>query len=418
MLICVFNGFTAGLPLYYIYQLIPAWLRTEGVDLKTIGLFGIVGLAYNWKFVWSPVMDRYVPPFLGRRRGWMLITQVALMLSMFSLGAFNPTTQIWMIVYVTAAMAFFSASQDIVLDAYRRELLPDEELGLGNSVYANAYRVSGFVPGGLGLILSDYVSWPMVHFAIGLFMLVGIFKTLMISEAVEKIQAPKNIYEAIISPFKEFFGREGFQAGLLILAFMLLYKIGDNMATALQMPFFLDLGFSKTEIGVVVKTVSFWAMLVGGFAGGALIFKIGINRSLWIFGFVQMITILGFALLSTVGQNVSVLTFVVAAEYLGVGLGTAGLMAFMARASNKNFTATQLALFSSIIALPRTFAGAITGFLVEGVKPTDGTYFELLGAWDGLGYTKFFILCTFCAIPGMLLLIRVAPWNTKIRSTS
>ncbi len=413
MLICVFNGFTAGLPLYYVYQLVPAWLRSEGVDLKTIGLFSVLGLAYNWKFIWSPIMDRYTPPFLGRRRGWMIITQVALMLLMYSLSAFDPKITIWAIVGITAAIAFFSASQDITLDAYRRELLPDNELGLGSAVYANAYRVAGFIPGGLGLILADQVSWPTVHFIIGSFMLVGITKTLLISEAAQKVDPPKSLKAAVVEPFVEFFKRDGLKIGLLILAFMFLYKIGDNMATALQMPFFLDMGFSKTVIGVVVKAISFWAMVAGGFIGGGIIYKYGINKSLWLFGFVQMGTILGFALLSIIGNNTAVLSIAVAGEYLGVGLGTSALMAFMARATNVNFTATQFALFSSLIALPRTFSGAITGFLIEGVKPTDGFYYEFFGAWSGMGYTHFFILCTFMAIPGIVLLKWVAPWSGK-----
>jgi len=203
MLICIFNGFTAGLPLYYIYQFIPAWLRSEQIDLKTIGLFALVGIPYNWKFVWSPMMDRYVPPFLGRRRGWMLMTQVALLGSMFFLGSFDPKQNIWVIAYLTTAIAFFSASQDIALDAYRRELLPDEELGLGNSMYANAYRISGFVPGGLGLILADHLPWSVVHMIIALFMFVGIIKTLLIAETATDVTPPKSIREAIVLPFSE-----------------------------------------------------------------------------------------------------------------------------------------------------------------------------------------------------------------------
>ncbi|MBU3913924.1 MFS transporter, partial [bacterium] len=243
MLICIFNGFTAGLPLYFIYHLIPAWLRSEGIDLKTIGLFSLVGIPYTWKFIWSPVMDRYTPPFLGRRRGWMLITQIALFLSMGFLGSFDPKESIWTIAYIAVALAFFSASQDISLDAYRRELLPDEELGLGNSMYMNGYRAAVFVPGGLGLILADHLPWSVVHILIGSFMLVGIIKTLLISEVNTDVPKPKSLREAVIDPFKEFFGRkEGVKSAFLLLAFLLFYKIGDNMATALSTPFYLDLG--------------------------------------------------------------------------------------------------------------------------------------------------------------------------------
>ena len=414
MLICIFNGFSAGMPLFFIYHLIPAWLRSENIDLKTIGLFSIVGIPYTWKFLWSPIMDRYTPPFLGRRRGWMLVTQIALFVSMFSLGQFDPKENIWLIAYIAAVLAFFSASQDIVLDAYRRELLPDEELGLGNSMYVNGYRAAVFIPGGLGLILADFMNWSMVHSIIACFMFIGILKTLLISEVAVEADSPKTLADAVIKPFKDFFGREGgYSQAFLILAFLFLYKIGDNMATALSTPFYLDLGFSKTVIGSMVKLINFWAMIFGSFLGGALIFKIGINRSLWFFGIIQMVSIIGFAILSKAGPNVLILGFVIGFEYLGVGLGTAALVAFMSRETSKSFTATQFALFSSLIALPRTFANAITGFLIEGVKVSDGIYYTLFGEWNGLGYTNFFIFCTISAIPGMVLLKWVAPWKTK-----
>lgn len=414
MLICLFNGLSAGMPLFFIYHLIPAWLRTEGVDLKTIGLFSLVGIPYTWKFLWSPLMDRYSLPYLGRRRGWMLVTQISLLITMVLFGLFNPKHDIISIAVIATILAFFSASQDIVLDAYRRELLADNELGLGNSMYVNGYRAAVFIPGGLGLILADRLSWPMVFLIIGMFMLIGIIKTLLIKEAYVEFKPPASLAEAIVKPFLEFFGRDGgISKGLLILAFLFFYKLGDNLATALSTPFYLDLGFSKTVIGTLVKLVNFWAMLIGSLIGGAAIYKIGINRALWIFGFVQMVPILGFALLSEVGPDELLLALVIGMEYLGVGLGTAALVAFMSISTNKNFTATQFALFSSLIALPRSFANASSGFLIEGVKNTDGIYYNLFGAWNGLGYTNFFIFCTMCAIPGIILLKWVAPWNNK-----
>lgn len=415
MLICLFNGLTAGMPLFFLYHLLPAWLRTEGVDLKTIGLFSLVGIPYTWKFVWSPLMDRYSLPFLGRRRGWMLSTQIALLITMVLFGLFSPKQDILSIAVIATILAFFSASQDIVLDAYRRELLADNELGLGNSMYVNGYRAAVFIPGGLGLILADRMSWSMVFLIIGLFMLIGIIKTLLIKEAYVEFKPPATIADAVVKPFREFFSRDGgISNGLLILAFLFFYKLGDNLATALSTPFYLDLGFSKTVIGSLVKLVNFWAMLLGSLIGGAAIYKIGINRALWLFGFVQMVPILGFALLSEVGPDELLLALVIGMEYLGVGLGTAALVAFMSRSTNKNFTATQFALFSSLIALPRSFANATSGFLIEGVKSTDGIYYNLLGAWNGMGYTNFFIFCTICAIPGMILLRWVAPWNVKL----
>lgn len=418
LLICIFNGFISGLPLYYVYQLVPAWLRDEGVDLKTIGLFALVGLPYNWKFLWAPLMDSTYLPFLGRRRTWMLAMQVACMLAMFSFGFFPPEESIQTIALLAGLLALFSATQDIALDAYRRELLPDNELGLGNSMYMNGYRAASFIPGGLGLILADQMSWPQVHLTIGLFMLVGVITTLVIKEL--PYDKPKNpgLVKAVIEPLSEFFRRDGFHQALLVLGFLFLYKIGDNMATALSTPFYLDVGFSKTVIGSMVKMVNFWSMIVGSFLGGLYIYKKGINKSLWLFGLVQMLSIFGFAVLNETGPVLWVLGVVIGFEYLGVGLGSAALIAFMSRSTSKQFTATQFALFSSLIALPRTFANSITGYLIEGIAPTDEWLFGLFGAWEGLGYTNFFLFCGLCALPGMTLLYWVAPWSAEDPSSA
>jgi PAT family beta-lactamase induction signal transducer AmpG len=392
MLICVFTGFTSGLPLYILISLIPAWLRTEGVDLSTIGLFAIIQFPYAWKFIWSPFMDRYVPPFLGRRRGWLLITQVALLMVIAVFGMFDPQQSIWTIDALSAAVAFFSASQDIVIDAYRREILPDAELGLGNSIHINAYRISGLIPGSLALILADHLPWDTVFQITGLFMLVGIGMTLAVKE--KQLIPPRTLREAIVDPFKEFIGRNGIKYALFMLCFMFLYKIGDNMATALATPFYLDMGFTKTEIGVIAKNAALWPAIIGGMLGGLLMIKIGINRALWLFGAVQMITIVGFVILSTLGNDKVALAIVISMEYLGVGLGTAAFTAFIARSTHPRYTATQFALFSAFMAVPRTFANASVGYII-----------------DAVGWTNFFIICTLIAIPGMLLLFKVAPWN-------
>ena len=413
MLICIFNGFTAGLPIYVLVQLVPAWLRSEGVDLKTIGFFGLILMPYSFKYLWAPFLDRYVPPFLGRRRGWMIIAQLVILATVMVMGFFSPTDDINIIIYLGIAVAFFSATQDIVLDAYRRELLADNELGIGNSFYANAYRVAGFVPGGLGLILSDYIPWSIVFVVISLFMLVGIVHSLVIKEIDTDIDVPKTLKEAVVEPFKEFFLRDGFKSGLLILLFIFLYKFGDVVATALITPFYIDVGFSNAVIGSVAKVAGVWSMMVGGVLGGLLMLKIGINKSLWVFGFVQMASILGFAVLNEMGPVIWMLGVVVSIEYLGVGLGSAALMAFIAKSTNKNFSGTQLALLSSLFAIPKSFAGIISGTLIEGVKETDGMFYSVFGVMEGIGYTHFFYFSTALAVPGMLLLFWVAPWSDK-----
>ena len=395
MLICIFTGFSSGLPLYILVSLLPAWLRSEGVNLKAIGLFALINLPFTWKFLWAPFFDRYIPP-LGRRRGWLIISQSLLLVSIPIFGAFNPTLDIWTIAYLATVVAFFSASQDIVLDAYRRELLIDNELGLGNAVHVNAYKIAGLIPGSLSLILADHMAWSGVFMITALFMLPGILMTLFVKEPALKAGAPRTLRAAVVEPFKEFIGRNGLQSALLILAFIFLYKLGDSMATALATPFYLDMGFSKTEIGLIAKNAGLWPSVIGGLLGGVWMFKLGINRALWLFGAVQMLAILGFAWLATVGHSLLWLAVVIGVEALGVGLGTAAFVAYIAQTTHPLYTATQFALFTSLAAVPRTFANAATGYMVE-----------------NLGWFKFFILCFVLAIPGMLMLIKVAPWHAN-----
>lgn len=396
MLICIFTGFTSGLPLFILYQLVPGWLRSEGVSLTEIGLFSLIGIPYVWKFLWSPLMDRYSFPLFGRRRSWMLMTQLLLLVSIATFGFLNPSTNIWTVAYLAGAVAFFSASQDIVLDAYRRELLLDHELGLGNSIHVQAYRLSGLVPGSLAFILADHISWQSVFLIVAAFMFIGIILTLIIRETNSTTLQPKTLQQAVVLPFKDFIDRKGLKSALHILLFLFLYKLGDNMATALQTPFFIDLGFSKTEIGVVAKTSSLIAMTVGLAVGGIVMIKLSINRALWLFGLVQIVSILGFAALAEIGHNVYALAFAMGFEYLGVGLGTAAFTAFIARATNPAFAATQFALFTALTALPRTFANATTGIIVEQV-----------------GWTSFYFICTALAVPGMLMLFKIAPWRSE-----
>ncbi len=393
MLICIFTGFSSGLPLYILVSLLPAWLRSEGVNLKAIGLFALINLPFTWKFLWAPFFDRYIPP-LGRRRGWLIISQVLLLVSIPVFGAFNPKLDIWTIAYLATVVAFFSASQDIVLDAYRRELLIDNELGLGNAVHVNAYKIAGLIPGSLSLILADHMAWSSVFIITALFMIPGILMTIFVKEPALKDGRPKTLKAAVVEPFNEFIGRNGISTALLILAFIFLYKLGDSMATALATPFYLDMGFSKTEIGLIAKNAGLWPSVIGGLLGGVWMFKLGINRALWIFGLVQMVAILGFAFLATVGHSLLWLGVVIGIEALGVGLGTAAFVAYIAQTTHPLYTATQFALFTSLAAVPRTFANAATGYLVE-----------------NLGWFKFFLLCFMLAIPGMLLLFKVAPWH-------
>jgi len=393
MLICVFTGFSSGLPLYVLISLIPAWLRSEGVDLKAIGLFALIQLPFTWKFIWAPVFDRYALP-LGRRRGWLLLSQVLLLASLALFGFMPATLNVSLVAGLALVVAFFSASQDIVLDAYRRELLQENELGLGNAVHVNAYKVAGLVPGSLSLVLADFLPWPSVFFITALFMLPGMIMTVLITEPPNNSGLPKTLRSAVLEPWHEFINRRGWLSALTILAFIFFYKLGDSMATSLATPFYLDMGFSKTEIGLVAKNAGLWPSVAGGLLGGVWMLRLGINRALWLFGGVQMLAILGFAWLAWVGHSLLGLAVVIAVEALGVGLGTAAFVAFIAHNTHPLYTATQFALFTSLAAVPRTFANAATGYIVAPV-----------------GWVNFFLFCFAAALPGMLLLFKVAPWQ-------
>lgn len=406
------------MPLYLLLNLLPAWLKTEGISLKAIGLLAIIQLPYTWKFLWAPFLDRFALPGLGRRRGWMLLTQVGLLLAIGTLGGQSvqglvaPTDWNSVLLFVghpiallALTIAVFSATQDIALDAFRREILAEDELGLGNSVHVNAYRVAGLVPGSLSLIMADHLPWNQVFWITAAFMLPGMIMTLMVNEPKTNT-TPRSLHDAVVLPFREFIGRSGWQSALLILAFIFLYKLGDSLCTALATPFYLDMGYSKSEIGLIAKNAGLWPAVAGGLLGGLWMVRLGINRALWLFGVVQVVSILGFAWLAWLGQQSVIgadqrlsLALVIGFEAVGVGLGTAAFVAFIARNTNPAYTATQFALFTSLAALPRTLINASAGWLVE-----------------TLGWFDFFLLCFLLAFPGMLLLLKVAPWKENPRA--
>ena len=407
ILLCIVTGFSSGLPLFVLISLLSAWLRESGVDLKAIGLLALVQFPYIWKFAWAPLCDRFNLG-LSRRRSWMLISQLALIASLPLFGWLSPKTDLALISLLAIFVAFFSATQDIAIDAFRRELLKEEEMGLGNVVHVNAYKISGLIPGSLALILADHLSWPWVFLITASFMLPGLLMTLLVKEPPTAPEAPTTLKKALIEPFKEFIGRKGWRNALYVLAFMFFYKLGDSMATALATPFYLDLGYTKTEIGMIAKNAGLWPNVIGGILGGIWMIRLGTHRALWIFGVAQALVILGFAWLSMQGHTPWGLAAVIAAEAFGIGLGTAAFVAFTANSTHPAYAATQFALFTSLAATPRTLANALTGLLVEGGDLNVLGYRIL--HFEALGWEHFFYLCFTVTLPGMLLLFKVAPW--------
>jgi PAT family beta-lactamase induction signal transducer AmpG len=389
-------GFSSGLPLLLIGGTLKLWMRDQGVDLTVIGIFSLVGLPYTLKFLWAPVMDRFVPPFLGRRRGWILICQMALIVGLSCLAVTNPSTNPWSVALAAFFVAFFSASQDIAIDAYRRDLLRDEELGLGSSLAVNGYRIGMLVAGALAATLADQIPWKEVYFIMAGTMGIGVVTTLLSPDPEEDATPPETILAAVVQPFVEYFRRDG---AWVILAFIFLYKIGDSLASEMLNPFYLDMGFTMTQIGWVAKLFGFWATIIGGLGGGVLMLRLGIHRSLWIFGVLQAFSTLFFVLLARVGNHLPSLAAVVGLENLSGGMGTAAYVAYMASLCDRRFTATQYALLTSLMGVPRVIFGSTTGYLAK-----------------HLGWETFFLGCTLIAIPGMLLLFRVAPWNQRSES--
>ncbi len=394
MLVAFLMGFSGGLPLLLTMGVLQAWMKEGEVDLTWIGMITLVQTPYTWKFVWAPFLDRFIPPFLGRRRGWLLMSQIALMASIVGLGYSDPVKNTTMMVVTAVLVAFFSATQDIVIDAYRREDLPDEELGLGSAMYVYGYRLGMLLASGGGMILADYIPFSQVYFIMAFCLLPGVITTLLTPEPKAIAGVPQTMKEAVIDPLVDYFSRNG---AIWILAFILLYKVGDTMASAITTPFYLEVGFSKTEIGTVVKFFGTAATLAGAALGGLLLLKLGINRGLWIFGVLQALSTAGFAILARIGYNITMLSGVIAFENLSSGMGTAAFVAFMASLTNKKFTATQYALLTSLMGLPRALASSVTGFMAKNI-----------------GWEQFFIGCTLIAIPGMLLLLKFAPWNSSL----
>lgn len=387
MMISLLMGFSSGLPLLLCSKTLQTWMSYTGGTAQMVGFMAIVSIPYGLKFLWAPLMDRFSLSRLGRRRSWLLLSQLGVLISVAALSRIQPVEDLSLTMLLALAISFFGASQDIVIDAYRRESLKDEELGLGSSFYSMGYRIAVWIAGGLALILASRVSWNTVYLIMAGIMIMSMIVTLWADEPVGAVSSPRTLQEAVYLPLKDFFSRHG---AVIILIFILLYKVGDAMAGNMLPKFYEYLGFSSEEVGVIAKTMGPVSFLLGTFIGGIIIFKTGIYRSLFIFGVLQALSTLSFVALDRAGHNLPVLTGVVFFEDLSAGMGSAAFMAFMASLTNKSFTAMQYALMTSLMALPRTLISSGTGYMVA--------YF---------GWSGFFIFCALAAIPGLALILHV-----------
>jgi len=399
MVVLLLLGFSSGLPLYLTGtgKTIQAWMTTAHVSLATIGWFSLAGLPYSLKFLWAPALDRFIPPFLGRRRGWLVITQVALLIAIAAMAFHDPVTGLRMLAVNAILIALLSASQDIVGDAYRTDVLAEREMGAGASVWVLGYRLAMLFAGSAALILADRLSWPTVYLILASLMLIGIVASIFAPEPVLHEAPPRSLGEAVILPFREFFTRSGVVRGLLVLLFIIVYKYSDSLAGSMTTPFLLKTGFTQEEIGVVLGGAGLIAVIVGSVASGAIIARMGMNKPMWIFAIVQALSNLTYYGLSHAGRNQNYMVFAIVIENFGLGLVSGALTAYMMTMCNKRFSATQFALLSSLMAASRDILVSPAGKIAESV-----------------GWPTFFLITVFAGVPCLLLLPFIAPWNRDL----
>jgi PAT family beta-lactamase induction signal transducer AmpG len=390
-------GFSSGLPLALTGGTLQAWLTVSGVDIVTIAWFSWVGVPYLLKFLWSPVMDRFVPPFLGRRRGWILLMQLALVVGIVGMAISPARPELWLLAALALWVAFASASQDIVIDAYRTDLLPTAERGMGAAVSVLGYRIAMLASGGLALILADRYGWRLTFFAMAALMGVGLVTNLFAPEPVRRGTPPRSLRKAVVEPLRDLMSRPG---ALQLLALIALYKFGDALAGTLTTAFLIrGVGFSLTDVGTINKVLGLISLLAGGFIGGLLLVRMRLTRALLLFGALQAISNLSFAVLAWAGKSYPLLVFAVGFENLASGMGTAAFVAFAMALCNHSFSATQYALLSALASLGRILFGPATGAMVE-----------------VSGWANFFVLTFFAALPGLWLVWRMRAQITAVES--
>lgn len=397
-----FLGFVSGLPLALTASTLGIWLTEEGISKTAIGLFAVIGTPYVIKFLWAPLTDHMHIPFftrvLGRRRGWIIFSQLLLMISLVALGTSNPSENPLNTAFLALLVAIASATQDIVIDAYRVEILSDEQQGAGAAAIVFGYRIGMFLSSAGALVLATYFGWFLTYCIMSSAMLIGVVTAVISGEPeMEKISRAENFAHwfsrAVIEPFSNFMSR---QSWVLILVFIILYKLGDAFAGVMTGPFLIDIGFSKIEIATIVKTYGLAATLAGVFLGGSIVARYGMIKSLWVCGILQMVSNLMFVLQAYAGYDSGLLIITISFENLAGGMGTAAFVAYISKLCNIKYTATQYALFSSLAAAGRTWLSSSSGYFV-----------------DLYGWVNFFLISTAIAMPGILLLI----WIGRLRQS-
>jgi PAT family beta-lactamase induction signal transducer AmpG len=392
LVVLILLGFASGLPLFLTGSTLKAWMTDEGLSLGTIGLFSFVTLPYSLKVFWAPFLDRYALPGLGRRRGWMLATQGAMALVLALLARTQPHLDLLRVAVLALALALSSATFDIAVDAWRAEALDQKHLGLGNSIHIAAYRVAMLVSGGLALILAQTFGWRATYLGMAFLTLLGMAGTWLAMNTDAVAKAPRTLQEAIAGPLRDLLQRKGIG---YLLAFAVFYKLGDWLAESMTIPFLLrGMGFTKLQIGTVQKTTAMVAIILGGLLGGWMLTRMSLKKALWICGFVQAGSILGFWAISLLGRHLPLLVAANTLENLAYGMGGSAFAALLMGSCNRSYTGTQYALFSALMALPRTLFAGLTGFMA-----------------DWYGWKLYFPVCAAAAIPGLLLLLLYDRWG-------
>jgi len=380
-------GFSSGLPLALTAGTLQAWMTVDNIDLKTIGFFSLVGQAYVFKFLWSPLMDRYTPPLLGRRRGWLLLTQLLLLVAIAAMGFLEPSSQLRWMAALAVIIAFCSASQDIVFDAWKTDVLSPQERGTGAAISVLGYRLAMLVSGGLALWIADrYLGWQATYWLMAALLIPCIIATFLAPEPNDAVYVPRSLEQAVVEPLRDFFGRNN---AWLILLLIVLYKLGDAFAMTLTTPFLIrGVGFDPGDVGMVNKTLGLVATIIGALFGGVLMQRLTLFRALLIFGILQGVSNAGYWLLAVTDKNIISMASIVFFENLCGGMGTAAFVALLMTLCNRSFSATQFALLSALSAIGRVYVGPIAGWFVE-----------------AQGWATFYLFSVVASLPGILLLL-------------